>query len=403
MRDNGPVTNKEIALADDAIIVSGTDVQGRISFANQEFIHISGFTEDELIGSPHNILRHPDMPPEAFADLWRTVKAGRPWEGIVKNRCKNGDHYWVRANVTPTMNKTEVIGYISIRTKPSRDAVRDAEALYAGMRAHRLPHTVLREGEVIQATPWGRLIRALSSVGGRLGLVLALSTGVLIGAAGLGWRGMVVINDELQHVFDDNVGAVIDLATLGTLLTEMERHAGSLEGLKLEGRDPEAGARLVQIQRLLEAIGPRWQDYAQGEHPADEHTLQQVFLDRFTALRDQGVAPLTALTQGGDLKALAGHLERTARPLFGAAQEALQALVVYQHDDAERFRKEARETLVWQAILASVATVLSLAAILAVGLWVWRTVRRPLSNLESHMDAVAAGNLLYQIPPHRRA
>ena len=96
MKINMPVTQNQVELKDNSQIVSKTDLKGRITFVNREFIDVSGFTEAELIGQSHNIVRHPDMPPEAFEDLWQTVKNGKPWIGIVKNRCKNGDFYWVR-------------------------------------------------------------------------------------------------------------------------------------------------------------------------------------------------------------------------------------------------------------------------------------------------------------------
>ncbi len=139
MKTNLPVTQKEIALTDASSIVSKTDLKGRITYINRDFLEISGFTEAELIGQPHNIIRHPDMPPEAFADLWQTVKSGKPWNGMVKNRCKNGDHYWVEANAAPIRENGEVIGYMSVRTKPSRQQVEAAEALYAKMRAGKTP------------------------------------------------------------------------------------------------------------------------------------------------------------------------------------------------------------------------------------------------------------------------
>ena len=101
MRTNLPVTNVEYPLTDETLIVSKTDLKGKLSYFNGQFIEVSGFTEAELIGQPHNIVRHPDMPPEAFEDLWVTLKAGKPWAGAVKNRRKNGDFYWVLASATP--------------------------------------------------------------------------------------------------------------------------------------------------------------------------------------------------------------------------------------------------------------------------------------------------------------
>lgn len=101
MRKNLPVTSKEYILRDEQTVVSKTDLQGNITYVNSDFIEISGFSEEELIGAPQNIVRHPDMPAEAFKDFWATIQAGKAWTGLVKNRCKNGDYYWVEANAAP--------------------------------------------------------------------------------------------------------------------------------------------------------------------------------------------------------------------------------------------------------------------------------------------------------------
>ncbi len=139
MKINMPVTQNAIELTETSSIVSKTDLKGRITYINRDFIEISGFTEAELVGKSHNIIRHPDMPPEAFADLWETVKAGKPWNGIVKNRCKNGDYYWVEANVAPIRENGEITSYMSVRSKASRQQIEAADALYAQMRAGNAP------------------------------------------------------------------------------------------------------------------------------------------------------------------------------------------------------------------------------------------------------------------------
>ena len=134
MRNNVPVTGREYELSDDATLMSTTDTQSYIVYANAAFVEVSGFSVEELEGEPHNIVRHPDMPAEAFADMWSTLKGGEPWTAIVKNRRKNGDHYWVRANATPVVRGGRPVGYMSVRTKASREEVAAAQALYADFR-----------------------------------------------------------------------------------------------------------------------------------------------------------------------------------------------------------------------------------------------------------------------------
>src|SRR5690242_6122694 len=128
MRNNQPVTQKEVPFPADQYLVSKTDLGGVITHANDAFVSISGYAHGELIGQNHNVVRHPDMPPQAFADLWQTVKSGLPWRGVVKNRCKNGDHYWVDALVVPVKKGGDITGYMSVRTPPSRDQIAAAEA-----------------------------------------------------------------------------------------------------------------------------------------------------------------------------------------------------------------------------------------------------------------------------------
>ena len=131
MRNNGPATGREVSVASHEEIVSATDTAGKITFCNDTFIRISGYTKEELIGQPHNILRHADMPSTAFKMLWDRVKSGKPWMGVVKNRCKNGDHYWVDAYVTPLKEKGKVVGYESVRVQASAEVIARAEVTYA--------------------------------------------------------------------------------------------------------------------------------------------------------------------------------------------------------------------------------------------------------------------------------
>ena len=112
-------------------IISQTDLKGKITFYNDAFLQISGFSKSELKGVSHSILRHPDMPKEAFAELWKNLSSGKPWMGLVKNKCKNGDFYWVCAYVSPIFDKNgEITGYQSVRVAPERDQIQRAEKIY---------------------------------------------------------------------------------------------------------------------------------------------------------------------------------------------------------------------------------------------------------------------------------
>ena len=172
MRLNQPVTGKQYPFPPGVTLVSVTDAQGRITYCNDAFVSVSGFTREELMGQPHNLVRHPDMPPEAFRDMWATLEEGLPWTALVKNRRKNGDHYWVRANVTPMVGDGQLLGYLSVRSEPSSQEIADAQALYTRMNEQVAAgglRTGLYHGRVVSLGLSGRLRRLWQTAADQMG------------------------------------------------------------------------------------------------------------------------------------------------------------------------------------------------------------------------------------------
>lgn len=182
MRHNLPVIDKEFPFPAGQTLVSTTDTKGFIVYCNPAFIEVSGFSKQELLGQPHNLIRHPDMPEEAFRDMWDTISSGRPWSALVKNRRKDGSFYWVMANVTPLLNdQGQCEGYMSVRTEPQRAQVQEAQELYAQMRLERdqgKQVLALKAGRLIRISAWARLREQL-----RLGLPSQLLIALLAVAA----------------------------------------------------------------------------------------------------------------------------------------------------------------------------------------------------------------------------
>ena len=183
MRNNQPVTQQEYQYPDDATLMSTTDVNSHITYANDAFIEVSGFTSEDIIGQPHNIVRHPDMPPQAFKDMWATLQQGFPWTALVKNRRRNGDHYWVRANVVPIIRGGKTRGYLSVRTKPTAAEIIETQLLYDKINRGELNNRRLHKGLLIRTG----LTRGLSvlktlSVRWRIrsGLLAVLLAGTLL-------------------------------------------------------------------------------------------------------------------------------------------------------------------------------------------------------------------------------
>jgi methyl-accepting chemotaxis protein len=221
VRSNLPITAVEVPLQSGATLVSKTDERGIITYVNPEFVQISGFTEQELIGSPHNIVRHPDMPAEAFADMWGSLQSGRPWSGLVKNRCKNGDYYWVLANATPLLENGRINGFMSVRTAPSRAQVQQAEQAYALFRDGKAGSRRIENGRIVHRSFFSALnpARRMGERGllwhkfGAIGLLLLIPLLVaiyaLIGAQNTGIdsasaeRNGLAYHRELRKVLED--------------------------------------------------------------------------------------------------------------------------------------------------------------------------------------------------------
>jgi len=252
MRNNLPVTQREHEFPTDRNLVSTTDLKGRILHCNAAFIQASGYSREELLGQPHNLIRHPDMPAEAFRDMWATIAAGRPWSGIVKNRRKNGDHYWVRANVTPLLEDGRPVAYLSVRSSVPRSQIQEAEALYACMRDEA------REGALVHTLSAGQLHRR--DWRGRLGRWSAAMPwlGQALAYAGIGAAGLALATLDVWLA----AGLIALIAACAALLgrsharrslNQVEQYANQLAAGDLCAQ-PAAGAS-AETRSLELALG----------------------------------------------------------------------------------------------------------------------------------------------------
>lgn len=185
------VTQYEYPLDDDTTLMSTTDLHSYMTHTNDTFVQVSGFTLQELLGQPHNIVRHPDMPKAAFADMWYTLQKGEPWSGIVKNRRKNGDHYWVRANAVPMVRNGQMTGYMSIRTRATEDEVAAVEPLYKALNEGRCKKRI-HKGLVVRKGWLGKLpaMPLRWRVRSVMAILFAVMAATLVASAA-GWASLV--------------------------------------------------------------------------------------------------------------------------------------------------------------------------------------------------------------------
>ena len=388
MRVNEPVIDREIEFEPDEVLVSRTDTGGRIVFSNAAFTRVSGFQEDELLGAPHNIVRHPDMPKEAFADLWACIKAGRPWDGLVKNRAKSGAYYWVRANVTPVQEGGTVTGYISIRSSATAAEKQAAASAYAAMRAGKAQGLGLRDGEVVRRGWRARLREWRDSVSVRIGAaVLAAMLGAgAVGITALG--GMQDSNTALRAVQEQRV---VPAARLTEVLDRLRDNATQLAMLPIDLRGGQPVAeRVAKVRDYVARAAASWDAYAAIPHEEAERSAGA----RFVAARDawlrDGLAPALRLAEAGDVQALEAHLRDRAAPLFTPVVGELRTIIARQAEAAGQAYAEAQEDFAYHA---AEALALMLAGTLAGLLCAWlaiRAMRRPIAALENHFLAIAA-------------
>jgi methyl-accepting chemotaxis protein len=214
-----PVTNTEYVLKDNDSIVSMTDRKGIITYVNEDFLRISGYSKDELIDTSLNIMRHPDVPPEAYEDLWNSLKADRPWTGVVKNRCKNGDFFWVLTNATPYRENGQLAGNMSVRTKPSRAQIEEAEAAYRLIREGRAGNLKVQDGKIVKSSIWGKLnLFKNLSIKSRLMFVVGLLSLLLLLIGGMGLYGMNKTNESLRTVYEDRTIALSRINLIESLI-----------------------------------------------------------------------------------------------------------------------------------------------------------------------------------------
>ena len=266
MRKNLPVTTVEHLLGDDTLIVSKTDPKGKLVYFNKDFVDASGFTEAELMGQPHNIVRHPDMPPAAFDDLWTTIKAGMPWSGAVKNRRKNGDFYWVRATATPIWENGQIAGYMSVRTKLPAEQRAEAEHVYALIRAEKAQKYTVTAGLIRRRT-------LADSILGRFKMTIGRKIYALIGLSFIGVIGIALLDSrelssslvqqkqiELRHMTELALGIVKEeyaaVQKSGVAVADAQKRALARVAALRYGNDDYFWVNDMQPRMLMHPMKP---------------------------------------------------------------------------------------------------------------------------------------------------
>ncbi len=279
MKINLPVTQAERPFPKGEYIVSKTDLKGITTYANDTFVKVSGFSREELIGKNHNLVRHPDMPPQAFEWLWNTIKEGRPWRGVVKNRCKNGDYYWVEALVVPVRKEDRTVGYMSVRTEPTQEQVAAAEPLYRDLRESKakIPEPGRLQRVSLRAKLLGLVavlvvLQGLAGLTGLFGSGMGLSEAMKNGLLQAFGVGVIAVGLALAFLLHSALGVIgritdhLDQISQGNLTAEIP--IGRLDELGrlndgLVTMQTHLKVMMAEIAEMARVVGTNARDFSE--------------------------------------------------------------------------------------------------------------------------------------------
>ncbi|MBI4741785.1 MAG: MCP four helix bundle domain-containing protein, partial [Betaproteobacteria bacterium] len=394
MRNNLPVTNSEVSLRDETLIVSKTDLKGQITYVNKDFIDVSGFTEAELIGEPHNIVRHPDMPAEAFEDLWRNLKDGRPWTGLVKNRCKNGDFYWVLATATPILENGQVTGYISVRRKAAAQQIEAAEKAYRLFREKKAGGSHIRHGAVVKGGAG-----LLASLSLRAKMLLGFASLLLAVAmvAGLGLWGMGKTNQAVADLYNRRVGPLQDLAVIMQLTADNRAQvmlavqhdpAGAYANLHNHGVD----LHLATIDKNIAEISARWESYEKNVNSSQHKELADAFVDARKRYVTEGLLPARAAVADGKFHDANLVLLQKLNPAYTATAQKAGELFQYLSAAGKKQLTASEEDFGSVRLWVILLVVTALLTGVIVSWLLMRSITRPLDIVNAAVQRLAQGD-----------
>ncbi|TQF29345.1 methyl-accepting chemotaxis protein [Bradyrhizobium sp. UNPA324] len=391
MRTNLPVTAVEYPITDETLIVSHTDTKGKLIYFNDQFVEASGFSEAELMGQPHNIIRHPDMPPAAFENLWATLQQGKPWAGAVKNRRKNGDFYWVLATASPIRQNGQIVGYSSIRTKLPADQRAEAEQVYAKIRENK-PHDYrLDAGMIRRRSLLDRLAIFTGTLNARLVTLVTILSLFLLTIGVMGLQGTRQSNARLKSIYQDRA---VPLAQLFEINDRMRDNTVLMFEAAANGRAGKpVGEIAAKVNANLEKVGKAWAEYMATYLTPEEKGVADSFTPKRANYVEQGLKPALSLSAERKYEELAALLAGRARELYEAAKADLDKLVAIQVKEAKAEYDAAEHEYGW---LVGAALALLMTSIAIGGLVSRQTIRaivRPLQRLNDAMLSINQAKL----------
>lgn len=388
MKINLPITGQEKLFPADKTLVSKTDTKGIITFANRDFIEVSGYSQEELVGANHNIIRHPDMPVAAFAAMWRTIERGLPWHGVVKNRCRNGDHYWVDARVVPIRKGGDIIGYMSVRTCPSRADVARAEALY---RAAASAPEIIKPDAVVG---WKKHL----SIRNGIPLWILLVAVMMIVGGVLGITGLNLSNSAIQSLYYQEMAPVQAIGRINFLMADNRaqlalalQHDPARESATRHDHPTEV--HLTTLVRNKEEIDRLWTSYVERIADAAEKGLADQYWQARNRYVEEGLLKARQALQAGDYRQTELIVLNSVNPLYDKANASVSLLLTHLSERGQRKFAGVTERNRTIAAVAVGGIAFGTLALIVAGMFFFRVTVMPLQKAVLALEDIAEGNL----------
>lgn len=387
MKTNLPVTGQEKHLPAGASLVSRTDTKGIITFVNDAFVEASGFSREELIGSNHNIVRHPEVPASVFEGIWRTLKRGLPWHGPVKNRCKNGDHYWVLAQVVPVRKNGETIGYMSLRSALDPARIPEAEAAYQSAASL----------DVFGEAGNGVLKRLLSVKNGVIFGILFVTLLMIAGGI-LGITGLKLSSKAMHALYYEEMSPVQNIGRINFLMADNRaqvalalHHNPAVHSW--EEFDHTVSEHLEHIARNKKEIDELWATYSALPRGSTEQKLADDYAQARARYVSEGLAlAKQALEQDNYLDA-ESLLLKNVSPLYREANTHVTVLLKFLSEKAENNFHEVEERNQTIASIAIGGLSAGIAIVILSGFFFFRGTVSPLNHAVKALEQITEGNL----------
>ena len=395
MKMNLPVTGQEQRFSAEKNMVTKTNTKGIITFANKDFVEVSGFSEEELLGKNHNLIRHPDMPPIAFEIMWKTLKSGLPWRGIVKNRCKNGDHYWVDARIVPIKKKGQITGYMSVRTCPSRDDVAAAEVAY--QNAQMAPETI----EENFSPGWKKHI----SIKNGIPLWITFVTLLMIGGGILGVTGLKLSKADIQALYYEEMVPVQTIRRINFLMADNRTQVALALNFKFGAysdvaiNNPRSTNQMQVVAHNKSEIDRLWATYIANVKDTNEKNLANAYIQARGRYVNEGLLQAIEAIEAEDYLQAQDVFFNQINPLYDIANDHASSLLTYlsERANAKLVDVTAREDLIFKLAVAGIT--LSCLVLVVAGIFFFRITARPLEKAVLALEQIAEGNLSNNVDP----